>query len=158
MNTKKGVNLKIPGDISSAAPFIISACLLKGKNLSLENCLLNPTRMGFIKALKKMGADISYKIKNNKTLILKGHEPYGDIKIKYKKLKAITIKKSEIPYMIDEIPLLVLAATQSSGTTKIYGANELKHKESDRIKSIISLIRNIGGEIKYTNKTFIINI
>jgi 3-phosphoshikimate 1-carboxyvinyltransferase len=152
----KAVDIKIPGDISSAAPFIIGSCLLEGKSIIVKNCLLNPTRMGFIKALKKMGAEISFKIKNSGKKIKMGHEPYGDIKIKYKKLKSIIIKNSDIPGLIDEIPLLILAATQGKGITKMYGVKELKYKESDRIKSIISLIRTIGGEIKYKNETFII--
>ncbi|MEA3306502.1 MAG: hypothetical protein U9Q34_01800 [Elusimicrobiota bacterium] len=65
-------------------------------------------------------------------------------------------KKPDIPAMIDELPLIILAATQSLGTTKIYGAAELKHKESNRIKSMLSLVRDIGGEIKYENETFTI--
>ncbi|MCK5106880.1 MAG: 3-phosphoshikimate 1-carboxyvinyltransferase [Elusimicrobiales bacterium] len=152
----KAANLKIPGDISSAAPFILSACLIKGKSIVVRNCLLNPTRMGFIKILKKMGADISFKNKNSADKIKTGHEPYGDIKVKYGKLKPVIIRKSAIPSMIDEIPLIILAATQSKGTTKIYGADELKYKESDRIKSIIALIHGAGGKIKYENKTFTI--
>ncbi|MBU2529419.1 MAG: 3-phosphoshikimate 1-carboxyvinyltransferase [Elusimicrobia bacterium] len=152
----KAKNIKIPGDISSAAPFIISACLLKTKTLKISNCLLNPTRMGLIKTLKKMGVGISIKIKNGADKIKAGHEPYGNIEINCKKIKACAIRKTEIPSMIDELTLLMLAATQALGTTKIYGAGELKYKESDRIKSILTLIRDIGGAIKYKNNIFTI--
>ncbi|MEA3307842.1 MAG: 3-phosphoshikimate 1-carboxyvinyltransferase [Elusimicrobiota bacterium] len=152
----KAKNIKIPGDTSSAAPFIISACLIEGKSLSVKNCLLNPIRMGFIKALKRMGAGISFEIKNSIKEIKAGEEPLGDLSVKYKKLKSVNIKKSEIAGLIDEIPLIALAATQAKGITRICGIGELKHKESDRIKSIISLIRGIGGKIKYENEGFII--
>jgi 3-phosphoshikimate 1-carboxyvinyltransferase len=140
----KGTEVHVPGDFSSAAFFIIGALLIKDSDITIEGVGINPTRTGLISALKEMGADIEmYNIRN-----LSG-EPVADIHCKGSaELKAINITKEKIPALIDEFPILCLAATQAEGITTIRGAEELRVKESDRIKSMATELRKMGAEIE----------
>ncbi|MFQ6002384.1 MAG: 3-phosphoshikimate 1-carboxyvinyltransferase [Candidatus Zixiibacteriota bacterium] len=133
----------VPGDISSAIYFILAAILLKNSWVKIENVGQNPTRMGFIEALKKMGADI--RIGNVKT---KNEEPYADLEARSSELKAIEVSPEMIPSMIDEIPALALAATQAKGKTIIHGAGELRFKESDRLKTMATELKKLGAWVK----------
>ncbi len=139
-------NLQVPGDPSSAAPFITLALLTKGSKLLIKNINCNPTRLGFIKILKKMNAQI--KIKNLK--IIKG-EPVGDILIKSSNLKAINCPKNLVPAAIDEFPLLFIISSRIKGVTKFSGIKELRHKESDRIKSVEIGLNQMGIKTKSTS-------
>ncbi|MCP4706423.1 MAG: 3-phosphoshikimate 1-carboxyvinyltransferase [candidate division Zixibacteria bacterium] len=132
----------VPGDISSAIFFIVAALLVKNSNITLNKVGLNPTRLGSLTALKKMGADIS--IISDKT---RNEEPLGSIKVSSSKLNAINITAKDIPSMIDEIPILALAATQAKGKTIISGAEELRFKESDRLKAITDDLKRLGASI-----------
>jgi len=123
-------DISVPGDISSAMFF------------SLKNVGLNPTRTGCLTALKKMGADIS--VIPDKS---RNEEPHGTIKVSSSRLKAIKIGAEDIPSMIDEIPILALVATQAEGKTIITGAEELRFKESDRLKTITIGLRRMGAAI-----------
>ena len=136
-------NLKIPGDPSSAAPFIALALLTAGSKLLIKNINCNSTRIGFIKILKKMNANI--KIKNIKK---KSGEPVGDILVKNSILKPINCPKSLVPAAIDEFPLLFIIASTLNGISKFSGINELRHKESDRIKSMETGLNQIGIKTK----------
>jgi 3-phosphoshikimate 1-carboxyvinyltransferase len=140
----KGTEVHVPGDFSSAAFFIIGALLIKDSDITIMGVGINPTRTGLISALKEMGADIEiYNIRN-----LSG-EPVADIHCKGgAKLKAINITKEKIPALIDEFPILCVAATQAEGITTIRGAEELRVKESDRIKSMATELRKMGAEIE----------
>ena len=138
-----GFNLNIPGDSSSAAPFIILTLLTSNSKLKIKNINCNKTRMGFINILKKMNANI--KIKN---LQKKSNEPVGDIIVKSSYLKPIKCPKHLVPYAIDEFPLLFVAASIVKGTSKFYGIGELRHKESDRIKGIEKGLNQIGIKTK----------
>jgi len=138
----KCAEVKIPGDISSASFFITAAAILKS-SLKIEEVGINPTRCGFLKALKKMG--LKYKIINRKFF---GLEPVADIIIKGSSLRATTFTKKNVPAMIDEIPLLALCATQAKGKTVIKGAGELKVKESDRLEATYSQLKKLGAKIK----------
>ena len=133
-------NLSVPGDISSAAPFITAACLLPGFTLTIKGVGLNPGRTGLISALKAMGARITVKP------AAAAPEPEGDLIVYGSKLKGIRIRPDEVPAMIDELPLLALAAARASGGTVISGIGELRHKESDRLNAIISLFKTLGLE------------
>ncbi|MCX5785507.1 MAG: 3-phosphoshikimate 1-carboxyvinyltransferase [Elusimicrobia bacterium] len=140
----KAGRIKIPGDISSAAPFLAAACLLKGSKHIIKDTGLNPGRLGFIQALSAMGANIGLTVKTSNP------EPAGDIFIWGSALKGIRIKPARIPAMIDEIPLLALVATQAEGTTVLPGLGELRFKESDRVQSTLALLKAFGlkAEIK----------
>ena len=132
-------NIKVVGDPSSAAFFIVAALIIPGSKITLKNIMLNPTRIEYIKILKKMGGKITVK----KTNAVSG-EQCGDISVRYSKLKGININKSLSPFLIDEYPILSIAASCASGKTKMNGVSELRHKESDRIKSIVSNLKKVG--------------
>ena len=138
-------NLEIPGDPSSAAPFIILTLLTAGSKLLIKNVNCNPTRIGFIKILKKMNANI--KIKNLKK---KSGEPVGNIFVRSSFLKPINCPKELVPSLIDELPFLFVIASVIKGVTKFSGINELRHKESDRIKSMEIGLNQIGIKTKST--------
>ena len=146
-----GFNLEIPGDPSSAAPFIALTLLTAGSKLLIKNVNCNPTRIGFIKILKKMNANI--KIKN---LRIKSREPIGDIVIKYSNLKNIKCHKKIVPLAIDEFPILFVIASVVKGVSKFYGINELRYKESDRIKAMETGLNKIGIKTKSTKDSLII--
>lgn len=134
----------IPGDFSSASFFIAGALLIKNSEILIKEVGINPTRTGFLNIIREMGANIE--IQNIKTIV---GEPVGDIYCKYcQELKAININKEMVPSMIDEFPILCVIATQASGTTTIRGAEELRVKESDRIKSMVTELRKMGVEIE----------
>jgi len=132
----------VPGDISSAVFFIVAALLTEKSEIELQNVGLNETRTGFLAALEKMGADI--KIESTGA---NNEEPFGNILVKSANLKSIEAGAENIPSMVDEIPLLALAATQAEGTTIIRGAQELRFKESDRLAGIASQLNRIGATV-----------
>lgn len=134
----KAKDIGVPGDISSAAPFIAAACLLDGSRLVIKGVGLNPGRIGLITILKAMGAKIYVRKTRSSP------EPAGDIVVSGSRLKGIRIQPGEVPAMVDELPLLALAASRASGTTVIRGIGELKHKESDRMRATLALFRSLG--------------
>ena len=135
-------NIIVASDPSSAAFFIVGALIIPNSNITLKNIALNKTRIAFIDILKKMGGIIKVK----KTSSVSG-ENVGDIKISHSILKGIKIKASLSPYLIDEYPILSIAATQAKGVTIMEGLSELRHKESDRIKSITTNLSKLGFSI-----------
>ena len=132
----------VASDPSSAAFFIVGALIIPKSLITLKNIALNKTRIAFIDVLKKMGGKI--KVKKTKTV---SGEDVGNIKVSYSLLKAIEIKASAAPYLIDEYPILSIAASQAKGVTVMKGLSELRHKESDRIKSIITNLSKIGFKV-----------
>lgn len=148
----KGTDIFVPGDISSAAYFIAAASILKGSQIIIKQVGINPTRTGIIEILKKMGAKINilnYRIKSN--------EPRADLMIEYSKLKGIEIKKGNVPFLIDELPLIAVMATQAQGKTVVSGAKELRVKETDRIKAIVSELKKMGADIEEREDGFRVN-
>ncbi len=131
------LNFSIPGDISSAAYFIVWAAIT-GEKLKLENVLLNPTRTGFIGVLRRMGAEIEEQIKED------AWEPIGDIFVKGGNLRSTDILADEIPSLIDELPILAVAMAFAKGKSRVSGASELRVKESDRISCLISQLKKAG--------------
>ncbi len=138
----KNFEIEIPGDPSSASYFVAIGILTKDSEIVIRNVCVNPTRMGFINTLIKMGANIS--LTNLKT---KYNEPVADLVVKSSKLKGINISADDVPSMIDELPLLAVIATQADGLTEIRGAQELRVKESDRIKTITTELQKLGAKI-----------
>ncbi len=139
----KAKNLQIAGDPSSAAFFVVGALITPKSNIVLKNVLLNPTRIAYIRVLKKMGGNI--KIKKTKKI---SGEDCGSIFVKYSKLKGIKINKSLSPLLIDEYPILSIAACCAKGNTVMEGLDELRHKESDRIESIVHNLKKLGIKVK----------
>lgn len=134
--------ITIPNDPSSSSYFIAMGILLPNSKLVLKNVCVNPTRIGFINTLIKMGAKINFV--NTKLLY---NEPVADIIVETSRLKSIKISSEDIPSMIDEIPLLAVVATQCDGVTEIRGAHELRVKESDRIRTITTELQKLGAKI-----------
>ena len=124
-------DIHIASDPSSAAFFTVGALISPGSNIEIKNVCMNKTRIAYINILRKMGGNIVVK----KVGKLSG-ESIGNIKVKYSKLKAVVINKKLAPYLIDEYPILAIAASQAKGVTKMKGLAELRFKESDRLKSI----------------------
>ena len=146
----KACRIKVPGDISSAAFFICAAALLKSR-LKIKDVGINPTRTGFLRALKKMG--LKYVLSNKR---LFGKEPVADIVIMPGSLKGAVFSAKDMPSMIDEVPLLALCATQAEGMTVISGAGELAVKECDRLEATYSQLLKMGADIKKRPDGFII--
>ncbi|MEE8423757.1 MAG: 3-phosphoshikimate 1-carboxyvinyltransferase [Thermodesulfobacteriota bacterium] len=147
-----GQTITIPGDISSAAFFIVASIILSDSTLTIKNVGLNPTRTGIISLLKRMGAKID--IRNERD---KGGEPVGDIIIRSGQLKGIDIGAEDIPWMIDEIPILCIAASLAEGRTVIRGAEELRVKESDRIAVMTEELTKLGIRIEEKRDGMVIN-
>ena len=139
----KATDIYVPGDLSSAAYFLTAASLLKGSQLTIEQVGINPTRSGIIKILEKMGARI-----DTLNFELKSNEPRADLKIEYADLKGVEIGKEDIPGLIDELPLIAVAATQAQGITVVSEAEELRVKETDRLKAIVSELKKMGADIE----------
>lgn len=146
-----GTNVYVPGDISSAAFFLVAGAVVPNSEIVLKNVGLNPTRTGIIDVLTQMGADIAIEnVRNEET------EPIGDITIRTSELKAVEIGGALIPRLIDEIPVIALLATQAEGTTVIKDASELKVKETNRIDTVVSELRKLGANIEATDDGMII--
>ncbi|TAL24518.1 MAG: 3-phosphoshikimate 1-carboxyvinyltransferase [Nitrospirae bacterium] len=140
----KARDIDVPGDFSSAAFFIVAALLIKNSDIKIKGVGINPTRTGLLDVLKKMGAGIE--LVNTRDV---SGEPVADIYCKgVKVLKAANISKKQIPALIDEFPILCIAATQADGITTIRGAEELRVKESDRIKAMVEGLRKMGVEVE----------
>jgi 3-phosphoshikimate 1-carboxyvinyltransferase len=131
--------IDVPGDISSAAFFLVAAAITPGSDLTLRHVGVNPTRTGVINILVKMGARLELL---NESLV--GGEPVADIRIQYSELKGIDIPEAEIPLAIDEFPVLFIAAANARGTTTLRGAEELRVKESDRIEAMAQGLTILG--------------
>jgi len=141
-------DISVPGDISSAAFMIILALISKNSTVTIKNVLLNPTRTGILDVLKKMKAKI--KIKNKKTIC---GEVVGDIEARSSNLKATVVSEKMAPRLIDEYPILFIAACFAKGTSNFKGIEELRVKESDRIKSMEDGLKPLGVKISSTKNS-----
>jgi len=141
-------DIYVPGDISSASFIIVLALISKNSKILIKNVLLNPTRTGILDALKKMKAQIQ--IKNKR---LSSGEIIGDLFVKSSKLRSTAIQGEMAPRLIDEYPILFIAALFAKGTSKFYGIEELRFKESDRIETMKEGLSKIGINIKSTKSS-----
>lgn len=137
------LDLTVPGDPSSAAFMVALATLASGGELEIPDVCLNPTRTGFLDAVRDMGAHV--RIEGEST---QGGEATGTIVARPAVLHGISVGGDSIPAMIDELPLLACLATRASGTTTITGAAELRGKESDRIATVVANLRSIGADVE----------
>jgi 3-phosphoshikimate 1-carboxyvinyltransferase len=129
----------IPGDFSSAAFWLVGASIIEGSDLTLENVGMNPSRTAALHILQEMGADIS--VKNER---MQGREPVADLKITSSTLKPVDIDPALIPNCIDELPILMVALCFADGRSTITGAEELRHKETDRLSAMHSILTTAG--------------
>ena len=148
----KATTIEVPGDISSAAFFLVSGAITPNSRIVLKNVGINPTRTGIIDILVKMGASIS--IQNER---VQSFERVADLIIETSDLKGTVISGDVIPRAIDEIPIVALAATQATGTTIIKDAQELKVKETNRIDTVVNELRKLGANIEPTEDGMIIH-
>ncbi|HEY9848262.1 MAG TPA: 3-phosphoshikimate 1-carboxyvinyltransferase [Leptolyngbyaceae cyanobacterium] len=137
-----GQSVIVPGDISSAAFWLVAGAIVPGSELVIENVGVNPTRTGILEALGMMGADIQ--LENQREV---AGEPVADLRVRYGRLKACQIGGDLIPRLIDEIPILAVAAVFAEGTTVIKDAAELRVKESDRISVMASQLNRMGAKV-----------
>ncbi|MBO9128237.1 3-phosphoshikimate 1-carboxyvinyltransferase [Bacillus sp. 165] len=147
----KGTTIEVPGDISSAAFFLVAGAVVPHSQLVLKRVGLNPTRTGILNVLQGMGASIQIENVTNEEL-----EPYGDIIIESSQLRGIDIGGDIIPRLIDEIPIIALAATQAEGITVIKDASELKVKETNRIDTVVEELQKMGARIEATEDGMVI--
>jgi 3-phosphoshikimate 1-carboxyvinyltransferase len=137
-----GQTVVVPGDISSAAFWLVAGAIVPGSELTIENVGVNPTRTGILEALEQMGADIT--LENQREV---AGEPVADLRVRHSKLKACRIAGDLIPRLIDEIPVLAVAAAFAEGTTVIQDAEELRVKESDRITVMATQLNRMGVRV-----------
>ena len=140
--TLTGQTIIVPGDISSAAFWLVAAAITPGSNLVIENVGINPTRTGILEALWQMEADITIE---NERLVT--GEPVADLRVRHSQLKGCTLDGAIIPRMVDEIPVLAVAALFAQGSTIIKDAAELRVKESDRLAVMASQLTQLGAAV-----------
>jgi 3-phosphoshikimate 1-carboxyvinyltransferase len=133
--------LCVPGDISSAAFFIGAALLVHGSDITVQGVGINPTRMGFVNALCRMGADV--RIFNERE---SGAEPVADVRVRHSCLNPLQLKTADIPALVDEVPLLAVLASQADGESRFEGLAELRIKESDRLEGTARALRAMGAD------------
>lgn len=147
----QGTTVEVPGDISSAAFWLVAGLIVPNSQLTLRKVGLNPTRTGIITLLNRMGATFT------KQQVHEVGEPYADLVVTTQNLQGITVTAADIPAAVDEIPMLVLAATQAQGDTLITGAGELRVKETDRIATVTSQLNKLGARIEAREDGFLVH-
>jgi len=147
----QGISILVPGDISAAAFWMVAACLLPNSSIIIQDVGINPTRTGILSSLEQMGCEINI---NNERVT--GGEPVADLMIRSSRLRGSVIEGNMIPQLVDEIPILAVAALFADGVTHIKDAKELRVKETDRIAALEKNIRLMGGEIETFNDGFTI--
>lgn len=133
------LEMTVPGDLSSAAFFLVLAAVTPGSSLTIRGVGVNPFRTGVLGVLRRMGADIRFTGER-----LEGGEPVADVVVRGAKLTAARVDPEEIPGLIDEVPILCVAAAFAAGRTEVRGAGELRVKESDRIAAMVACLTSLG--------------
>jgi 3-phosphoshikimate 1-carboxyvinyltransferase len=142
-------DVDVPGDFSSAAPFLVAAAIVPRSEITVHRVGINPRRTGLLDVLERMGARISVYNRHSS-----GGEPVGDVEVKASELVGATVSAAEVPTLIDELPLFALAACHARGESVVAGAAELRAKESDRIGDVVDLLRGLGGHARATHDGF----
>jgi 3-phosphoshikimate 1-carboxyvinyltransferase len=135
--------IDVPGDLSSAAFFVVAACLAGGPGLLIRNVGINPTRTGVLTILESMGARIE-----RRNIRRFGSEPVADLYVERSRLRGVAIPPELVPLAIDEFPILFIAAAGAEGRTVVAGAEELRHKESDRIAVMAGALASVGAHVQ----------
>jgi 3-phosphoshikimate 1-carboxyvinyltransferase len=136
-------DVDVPGDFSSAAFFLVAATLVPGAKLVLRGAGTNPTRTGLLEVMERMGAEVELRDATSA-----GGEAVADIAVGQASLRSTAVEPGEVPLMIDELPLVALLGAFAEGETIVRGAEELRHKESDRIATVVDGLRNLGADIE----------
>jgi len=143
------LSIDVPGDISSAAPFIVAATLLPDAELHIREVNVNPTRTGLLDVIERMGGRVAVYNRRNVS-----GEPVADLDVRYAELTATDVDGDEVPLLVDELPLVCLLASMARGESRIRGAQELRAKETDRIESTTETLRAVGAHIRATADGF----
>lgn len=141
-NPLRGQWVEVPGDISAAAFLVVAATLLPGSDILIRDVGINPTRTGVLEVLQRMGADITVSSERST-----GGEPVADLRVRSARLRGVEIGGALIPQLIDEIPIIAVAATAAKGVTVITDAAELRVKETDRIEAVACELRKLGADL-----------
>jgi 3-phosphoshikimate 1-carboxyvinyltransferase len=141
--------VEVPGDFSSAAPFLVAATIVPGSELHVHGLNLNPRRTGLLDVLERMGAHVH--VYNRRRI---GGEPAGDLEIRAAPLVATEVGPGEVPLAIDELPLFALAASHARGESVLRGAAELRAKETDRVEAVVDGLRALGAHVTATRDGF----
>ena len=141
--------LEIPGDFSSAAPFLVAAAIVPGSTVTVHGVGLNARRTGLLDVLERMGARVA--VYNRRAI---GGEPAGDVEVRTSELVGTTVTAAEIPTLVDELPLFALAACHARGDSVVHGADELRVKETDRVDAVAEELRRLGAHIRATKDGF----
>ena len=141
--------VRVPGDLSSAAFFLVAATLVPGSRVRLEGVGVNPTRTGMLDVMVRMGANVQVEPAGTGE-----GEPVADVTAGHSALEAASVEAAEVPLMIDELPLVALLGAFAEGTTVVSGAGELRVKESDRIATVVSGLSGLGVAIEATEDGF----
>ena len=144
----RAADFRVPGDPSAAAFWLAAAAIVPNSRIVVHHVNLNPTRLGFVAALERMGADITTTVESEEP------EPMGRIELRTRPLKAIAIEGPDVPAILDELPLLGVVAAYAAGTTTVRGARELRVKESDRIAVLVRGLRELGGSVAEVDDGF----
>jgi 3-phosphoshikimate 1-carboxyvinyltransferase len=143
------LSIDVSGDLSSAAPFVVAATLLPDSEIRIHDVNVNPTRTGLLDVLERMGGRIS--LYNRRTA---SGEPVADIEVGHAELVATEVEPEEVPRLVDELPLFVLAASMAHGSSRVRGAQELRAKETDRIATVADGLRAVGARVSPTTDGF----
>ncbi len=143
------LSLDIPGDFSSAAPFVVAATLLTDSELIVQGVSVNPTRTGLLDVLDRMGGRVTAFNRREQ-----GGEPVADLEVRSAPLTATRIGAAEVPRLVDELPLFGLLAACARGTSEVRGARELRVTETDRIETVTTALRNVGARIEARDDGF----
>ena len=134
--------LVLPGDFSSAAFLLVAAACVPGSRVTLEGLGLNPTRIRLLEILKRMGALVRW------TAVETSWEPRGTVELEARPLRGLTLEAAEVPCLIDELPILMVAAACAQGTTRLQGLGELRVKETDRVRSMVDALGRFGVRVR----------
>ena len=135
-------DVEVPGDFSSAAPLLVAAAIVPGSDVTVHGLGLNPRRTGLLDVLERMGARIA--VYNRRRA---GAEPVGDVQIQHAELVATRVGAEEVPLLVDELPLVALAASHARGETAVAGAGELRLKDTDRSEAVADALRACGAHV-----------
>lgn len=148
----RAIDIDVPGDLSSAAFLLVAAAIVPGSDLTVRDVGINPTRTGLLDALAQMGAPVE--VFNQREA---NGEPVADLRVKATTLAGTVIEGPLVPRLIDELPVLAVAATQASGRTVVRNAEELRVKETDRIAAVVAELRKLGAVINATDDGFVVD-
>lgn len=149
-------DLHVPGDLSSAAFPIVAGVLVPGSRVLIEDVSVNWTRAGILDVLDRMGATVAGDRETRRDGLVPAGEPVSELEVTHGALRGTTVEGEEIPLLIDELPLIALLACFAEGETVVRDAEELRHKESDRIATVVEGLRGLGAEIEATPDGFVV--